>query len=117
MKSSGLYALEVYAKVLKAKIASFPRKWESNPLSAFWISACAGMTTGTRAALFLWILLFPSIVTPQEGKETVFLKEGFDTLDNWRPFYFPYSIIIDCLFSIYCYPSGWKGIPFYERRF
>ena len=89
MKSSVLYALEAYAKVLKAKIASFPRKWESNPLSAFWIPACAGMTTGTRAALFLWILLFPSVAIPQEGKESLFLKEGFDTLDNWKPLYFP----------------------------
>lgn len=38
--------------------------------------------------LFL-IVLFPSIVTPQYGKESFFIKEYFNTLDNWRPLYFP----------------------------
>jgi len=38
--------------------------------------------------LFL-ILLFPSIVMPQDGKEPFFMKEDFDTLDNWKPLYFP----------------------------
>ena len=37
----------------------------------------------------LLILLLPSIVMPQDGKEPYFMKEGFDTLENWKPLDFP----------------------------
>jgi len=39
--------------------------------------------------VLLLILLFPSIVIPQEGKDPFFMKEDFNTLDNWKPLYFP----------------------------
>ena len=39
--------------------------------------------------LLLLIVLSPSIVIPQGGKEPFFMKEDFNTLDNWKPLYFP----------------------------
>ncbi len=39
--------------------------------------------------LLLLIVLFPSIVISQGGKESFFMKEDFNNLDNWGSLYFP----------------------------
>jgi hypothetical protein len=39
--------------------------------------------------LLLLIIFFPSIAFTQNAKEDFFIKEDFNSLDNWRPLYFP----------------------------
>src|SRR3989304_9706417 len=45
---------------------SFPRKWESRPLPAFWIPACAGMTflCSFVARRSIWVLLVLCLFLP-----------------------------------------------------